>query len=342
MPYVEVLRLCSWPCGKTWNGKARAARLRHARTRHPEMAKELFYIPRCKNVENAHRATRTAGRLRNLLRAKIEGHRVEFLRMPWGPREGRTIVLCQRCLKRGRTVKALGECCPSNRKARTQVQSILEMRNWLDPMSPSVAPQDRHEDIRRLVQFLERASERVEAEQQTRAERRGRDDVMKHPSIKAFKWPLQDSRPEKTVYMCEECGRIHSSRQLLEEDVCESFMQPGHLTRRKKLISDFEHCGEMGDREDVLTALRKAHGKGASDDDAKNPQWRSSHEGPSTQGPDERLVREQAVAQLTARVTADQVAIDRLSLAADSVRETASRTEALKERIRHVDERMDK
>ena len=128
-PVTELVRLhprtacLTWKCPGCAHGlverpgtaKARAARLR---------PKELFFFPRCKNVENAHRATRTAGRLRNLLRAKFEGHRVEFLMMPWEPREGRTIVLCQRCLKRGRTVKALGECCPPNRKARTQVQSI--------------------------------------------------------------------------------------------------------------------------------------------------------------------------------------------------------------------------
>ena len=72
---------------------------------------------------------------------------------------------------------------------------------------------------------------------------------------------MQDSRRGKTVYLCEECGRIHSSKQQLEGDVCESLMQPGHLARRKKLISDFELCGEMGDREVVLTALRKAHSK---------------------------------------------------------------------------------
>ena len=103
--------------------------------------------------------------------------------MPWGPREGRTTALCQRCLKRGRTVRALGECYPLDRRARTQQESIREMKEWLDPTSLGAAPQERHDAIRRFMLFLDEAREHGENQQQSRQERNRGEGVSSHHKI---------------------------------------------------------------------------------------------------------------------------------------------------------------
>ncbi|CAK0849085.1 unnamed protein product, partial [Prorocentrum cordatum] len=89
---------------------AREAPFTHRLQHHSKAHVKQFYLKKGSTVHQAQAMQAQARRSRGLLKAKITGHKLEYFRMPYGPRRDRTHVRCRRRWRQAGSVNRPGVC----------------------------------------------------------------------------------------------------------------------------------------------------------------------------------------------------------------------------------------
>ena len=213
----------------------RYARRCHRLEEHPDQPAKLFWLPKSRaNLGNSGAAAKIRGRLRNLLRSKVGGHRMEFYTVPWGPRKGSTHVFCLVCGNEGTSSTKWPDCARVDRPPRPRHQRLAQAYKWLQPSSDTAAPEELHAEVRDYIGLLQRLGDRARTRQdQARPLGTGRG-AAQHGPLHAFKYPMGRTKGY-TYRVCTLCGYLGQTTKQFLGVPCTPYRRATDLKRRRAL-----------------------------------------------------------------------------------------------------------